>query len=254
MDVWQNYRRPPVLEALIDVRIDALPADKVLHLEKLHDALQGEYPSKKIRYQFAGGVQIEGDRVVQSPHVTGPFGYRYESEDGRRIVQFRLDGFTYNRIKPDPDEEWPGWEQIRDEAKPAWTLYKDTFNLVEITRLAVRYINQVVIPAPSIELYDYFTAAPRVPPDLPYQDMLDFSSAVTIKVPTCKALAHVKHYPAPQQYPGAITVALDIDVFRPERLTLSAFSIWELLDQLRALKNTIFEASLFPKTKELFNR
>jgi len=254
MAVSQDYRKPPVLEALIDVRIDALPTDKLPNLDKLHEALRQEYPIKKIRYQFAGGVQIEGDRVVQSPGSSGPFGYRFESENGRRIIQFRLDGFTYNRIKPDPDEEWPGWEEIRDEAKPAWNLYEDAFNLSEITRLAVRYINQIVIPGSSIELYDYFAAPPRVPPDLPYQDMLDFSSVVTIKVPTCKALAHVRHYPAPQQYPGAIAIALDIDVFRPERLTLSTFSMWELLDQLRDLKNTIFEASLLPRTKELFKR
>ncbi len=254
MAVSRNYRKPPVWEALIDIRTDASPTDKLQHLDNLHQSLLREYPHKKIRYQFAGGVQIEGDRVVQSPVVSGPFGYRFESEDGRRIVQVRLDGFTYNRIKPDPNEEWPGWEKIRDEAKPAWDLYKDTLNLGEVTRLAVRYINQIVVPESSIELYDYFAAPPRIPPDLPYQDMLDFSSSVTIKVPSYKALAHVKHYPAPRQYPGAIAVALDIDVFRSERLTLTAFSIWEFLDELRDLKNTIFEASLLPRTKELFNR
>lgn len=249
-----NYRKPPVWEALIDVRIDALPTDKLPQLDNLHEALRREYPNKKIRYQFTGGVQIEGDRVVQSPVASGPFGYRLESEDGRRIVQFRLDGFTYNRIKPDPDEEWPGWEKIKNEARQAWDMYKDALDLNEVTRLAVRYINQIVIPEQSIELYDYFTAPPRIPQGLPYQDMANFSSSVTIKIPTHKALALLQHYPAPRQYSGAIAIALDIDIYRPERLILSARPIWELLDQLRDLKNTIFEASLLSRTKELFNR
>lgn len=254
MTVPPNYKKPPVLEALIDVRIDALPTDKLPHLDSLHKVLRQEYPNKKIRYQFAGGVQIEGDRVVQSPASSGPFGYRFESEDGRRIVQFRLDGFTYNRIKPDPEEEWPGWDKIKNEARQAWDVYKDALDLSEVTRLAVRYINQIVIPEQSIELYDYFTAPPRISPDLPYQDIENFSSSVTIKIPTHKALALLQHYPAPQQYPGAIAIALDIDIFRSERLTLNTFCMWEFLDQLRDLKNTIFETSLLPRTKELFNR
>lgn len=252
MTVSQIYRRPPVLEALIDVKIDPLPTEKLPHLDNLHEAFRQEYPNKKIRYQFTGGVQIEGGTVVQSPVASGPFGYRIESEDGRRIVQFRLDGFTYNRIKPDPTEEWPGWDKIKNEARQAWDVYKDALDLSEVTRLAVRYINQIVIPEQTIELYDYFTAPPRIPKDLPYQDIENFSSSVTVKIPTHKALALLQHYPAPQQYPGAIAIALDIDIFRSERLTLSTFSMWEFLGQLRDLKNTIFEASLLPRTKELF--
>jgi uncharacterized protein (TIGR04255 family) len=254
MVVPPNYRKPPVWEALIDVRIDALSTDKLPDLENLHEALREEYPNKKVRYQFAGGIQIEGDRVVHSPVASGAFGYRFESEDGRRIVQYRLDGFTYNRIKPDPNEEWPGWEKIKNEASQAWDVYKDALHLSEVTRLAVRYINQIVVPEQSIELYDYFTAPPRIPQDFPYQDIANFSSSVTIKIPTHKALALLQHYPAPRQYPGAIAIALDIDIFRPERLILGAFSIWEFLDQLRDLKNAIFEASLLPRTKELFNK
>lgn len=249
-----DYRKPPVWEALIDVRIEPLSADKLNQLDELHQPLLQEYPQKKIRHQSLGRVQIEGGRVVESPIISSPFGYRFESEDGKRIVQVRLDGFTYNRIKPDPYEEWPGWEKIKNEARSAWNLYKDTLNLQEVTRLAVRYINQIVIPQQSIELYDYFTAPPRIPQDLPYQDIVNFSSSVTIKVPAYKASAHLQHYPAPRQYPGAIAIALDIDVFRIERMSLSALSIWEILDQLRDIKNTMFEAALLPRTKELFKK
>lgn len=247
-----SYRKPPVGEALIDIRVDPFSKDYLQRLEGLHGKLITNYPNKKTRHKFEGTVQIEGDKVVASPKVSGPYGYWFESEDRRRIVQVRLDGFTYNRIKPDPYEEWPGWSRMRDEAKEAWELYAEALNLSEFTRLAVRYINTIPIPESPIELYDYFTAPPRIPRDLPYQDMLDFSSSVTISIPAHKAIAVLKHAPAPQPYPGTISIVLDIDVFRNERATLSTFPLWETLDQLRALKNEIFEASLLPRAKEFF--
>jgi len=246
-----SYRKPPVHEALIDIRIDPISADHLQRLEDLHKKLIKEYPNKKVRRRFSGTVQIEATTVVRLPVESGILGYWFQSQDQRRLVQVRLDGFTYNRIKPDPHEEWPGWNKMRDEAKEAWKLYAEALNLSEFTRLAVRYINTIAIPVSPIELYDYFTAPPRIPPDLPYQDMLDFSSSVTISFPAHKAIAVVKHAPAPQPYPGTISVILDIDVFRNERATLSTFPMWETLDQLRDLKNEIFEASLLPRTKEL---
>ena len=36
-------------------------------------------------------------------------------------------------------------------------------NTAEIKRLAVRYINQIVIPEGEIELLNYFTDPPRIP-------------------------------------------------------------------------------------------
>lgn len=249
-----KYKKPPVSEALIDIRIDPLPAEKLQLIEGLTNRLVANYPTKKLRYKFEGGVQIEGAKVVASPMHSGAYGIWLESEDQRGIIQLRLDGFTYNRMKPDPYDVWPGWKSMREEAREAWEIYAEALHLTEITRLAVRYINQIVIPEPSIELYDHFSAPPKIPPSLPYQDMLDFSSSVTIKVPMYKAFAVVKHYPTPQIYPGAVAVALDIDVFRPGKVLLESFPVWETLDQLRELKNTIFESSLLSKTKELFNK
>ena len=249
-----KYKMPPVSEALIDIRIDPLPPENLQIIESLTNRLAAKYPTKKLRYKFEGGIQVEGAKVVASPVASDVYGIWFESEDQKGIVQLRLDGFTHNRMKPDPYDVWPGWESMRGEAREAWEIYTEALHLTEITRLAIRFINQIVIPEPSIELYDHFSAPPKIPPNLPYQDMLDFSSSVTIKVPKYKAFAVVKHYPIPQIYPGAVAVALDIDVFRPGKVLLKSFPVWETLDQLRELKNTIFESSLLNKTKELFNK
>ncbi len=247
-----SYAKPPVLEALVDIRVDPFSKDYLPRLEELHGPLKTDYPKKKTRHQFVGTIQVAGQQVVTAPSVSGPYGYWFESEDQRRIVQLRLDGFTYNRIKPDPSEQWPGWAKMREEARQAWDFYVEALGVVEITRLAVRYINRIVIPHSPIELNDYFTAPPQVPSDLRYQELNEFFGRVSINIPDYKALAILMHAPAQESYPGSVAVTLDIDVSRGERAPVSAFPIWETLDQLRDLKNIIFEASLRPRTKELF--
>ena len=75
---------------------------------------------------------------------------------------------------------------------------------------------------------------------------------MAISIPEHQAIAVLKHAPAKDQYDGAIAVTVDIDVYRPHRILVNQFPIWETLDQLRELKNKIFEASLLPRTKEIF--
>lgn len=247
-----NYTKPPVSEALIDIRIDPLSEQSLPLLEGIHSRFLERFPNKKIRHRFAGSVQVQGSQVVTAPVVSGPIGYWFESKDRRKIIQVRIDGFTFNRLKPDPSEAWPGWDKLQGEAREAWDVYVDTVNVDEITRFAIRYINTIVIPEASIELYDYFTAPPRLPEELPYKDIIDFQSAVTIKIPEQKAVAVVRYAPAQQQNPGSVSVTLDIDVFRTERVSVSRFPLWETLDQFRNVKNAIFESNLLPRAKELF--
>lgn len=247
-----NYSRPPVGEALIDIKIDPLSPENLPLLEALHAQLSEDYPTKKTRHRYTSTIAVEAGAFVTTPAASGPLGYWFESADNRRIVQARLDGFTYNNIKPVTTDQWAGWPAMRAEAKNAWDVYLNAVNPIAITQFAVRYINRIVIPLSPIELYDYFSVPPRVPPDLPYQDMLDFSSSVTIDIPEHKAIAVLRHAPAKEQSPGKVTVMLDIAVIRAHRTPVNDFPIWETLDQLRELKNKIFEASLLPKAKELF--
>lgn len=247
------YRKPPVREALIDIRIDPLPASVLSALEGLHETLSQDYPTKRTRHMWEGVWQVQGPELLTRQRAHGPIGYIFQSADEKQMVQMRLDGFTLNRLKPDPEERWPGWEVVREEARRTWEQYLAAIRPQEITRLAVRYINQIVIRTGSyIELDDFLTAPPQIPKALPYQTLAHFFSRVEIDIPNIDAKAIVTHMPARQQREGAVTIILDIDVFRHERMSLDTVNIWETLDRFRDLKNTIFEASLRERTKRLF--
>ncbi len=246
------YRMPPVREALIDIRINHLPVDKLGILESLHDKLIAKYPGKKPQQRWEGMFEVKENTLLSSQKTHGVVGYSYESEDKKRIIQYRLDGFTCNFLKPDHRESWPGWAELCGEAKSAWELYATTLGITETKRLAVRYINQIVIHAPIVELNDYFTAPPNAPKECTYQDLHDFLSRVTLAIPELKARATITQAPSQEKPQGAVAVLLDIDVFCSEAFPYDGESMWRLLDQFRDIKNDIFEASLHPKAKALF--
>jgi uncharacterized protein (TIGR04255 family) len=248
-----NYKKPPVREALIDIRVDRLPTTALPELERLHEELRKSYPEKRTTYAFEGHFEMQESTVTTSQKSHGAIGYHFASADGKRVIQFRLDGFTFSQLKPDPDESWPGWLSLKEEARKAWDLYVKVAGGREISRLAVRYINQVVIrSSKAIELNDYFSAAPQIPKKLPHQHLANFFSTITVDVPDLNALAVITHAPAPKPFPGSVTVILDIAILRAQKLSLDSGNIWEPLDQLRNLKNNVFEASLKKKAKELF--
>lgn len=247
-----NYKKPPVREALVDIRVDRLPSTVLPELERLTERLNKNYPSKKTIYGLEARLEMQEASFVASQKSHGIIGYRFISSDEKKIVQLKLDGFTFNRLKLNPEESWPGWETLREEAKSAWELYVGATKPGEITRLAVRYINQIVIHAASIELDEYFTAPPRVPKELRYQDLDNFFGRVAISIPDLSATAVITHAPAPKPFPNSVTIILDIDIFRQQRMVLDSSIIWETLDRFRDLKNNVFEVSLHQKAKDLF--
>jgi uncharacterized protein (TIGR04255 family) len=252
MPLVPSYARPPVREALIDIRLKQLPGDKLPVLEKLHETLRAQYPNKRSQQTWEGMFEFREDALMSAQKTHGITGFRFESDDKKKIIQYRLDGFTCNYLKPDPKESWPGWLSLRNEARRAWELYADRVGVIELKRLAVRYINQIVIPAPIVELSDYLTAAPSAPKGCKYQDFRDFLSRVTLDIPELNAIAIVTQAPAQERRPDSVNLLLDIDIVRSETLPADVEAIWRILDQFRDIKNEIFEKSLHQKAKDLF--
>ena len=245
-----SYSRPPVREAIIDIQIDALSEELLPKLKDCGTEFEPLYP--KSETQYLGMISMKfSDADMTSEQNKQIRGYIFKSADENRCVQLRLDGFTFNLLKPDPGAAWPGWQVLREEAQRVWDKYVMVTSTVEIKRLAVRYINQIVIPEGEIELLDYFTEPPRIPNGLP-QRLNHYFSRIVVNNPDPNASIIITQAPAPQQYQSQPTYTLDIDVIREQLMPLASFDLWSTLDRFRELKNTVFEASLHPKAKELF--
>lgn len=246
LSMAEVFPNAPITEALIDIRAELPDNASLANLEKLHDLINAEYPGKKSRKKFEAQIQLKGE---QEPLKTTTFqqdGYFFASQDGKRIVQYRLDGFGFNRLRP-----YSRWEDLREEAKRAWDIFVAHINPVAVSRLAVRYINSIEINSKSFDYDDYFTAVPKIPEGLP-QELQHFFTRIVVPFPQQGVTAVVIQTPSDKHDPVNTAIILDIDVFAEKTLLPEDQRVWGILEELREIKNEIFFKSITEKTKELF--
>ncbi len=239
-----QYEKAPITEALIDIRVE-LPSDVVLKtLEAIHGQVQDRYPGKKKRIyaqgQFSAGEEIGA--VARQKEM----GFVLRSEDGKQIFQVRLDGFTFSRLRP-----YGNWSELRNEGRRLWEIYRGAVCPLKITRVAVRYINQIDIPLRAIDYKDYFRTVPEVSSVLP-QGLSGFFMRLHFPLPDFGGLLILTQTAVSQPSPDMNSVILDLDVFKDGAEVSSDDEVWELLETLRNRKNEFFEGCLTDKTRELF--
>jgi len=233
----------------VDIRVK-LPADvDVAKLRSLRDLIATEYPHEQERRVF--GTQFEfkpaETEIKQTPLAGKIEGHLYTSVNKTRVVQFRLDGFSFSRLKP-----YESWARLREEAQRLWHLYAGATSPEMVTRVGLGYINRLEVPLPILELSEYLTAPPTVPLTLP-QSMIAFLSRVAIEELSLEALAIITQA-ADSLRPGSTVapIVLDINVTKDVQFSVDSAAVWETLDQLRGFKNQIFFDSVTEKTLELY--
>lgn len=245
-----NYpllKNAPITEALIDIRIKIKEGFDVKRFLSIYDTISSQYPEKKERHKWESRFEFKKGEVPVSSGTETIDGYIFTSADKKQVFQTRIDGFTFNRLKP-----YEEWETFRDEGFRLWQLYRDLVS-PEIVRVALRYINKLDIPLypqTALDFDKYLTAAPVVPKELP-QGISSFLTRMVIHDPEIDSTAIITQ--AFEQIIDSkfLPIILDIDAFRQKEV-ISDEEAWQTLEKLRHFKNRIFFASITEKTKELF--
>ena len=240
------FPKAPITEGLIDIRVQ-LPGNVFLaDLERLHPKIKDAYPDKKTRRMVQATLELKDEKdPLQTAHIEED-GYFFITSDGRQIVQYRLDGFTFSRLRP-----YSKWEDVFSEARRLWDIYRTSTKPILVSRLAVRYINSIEIPSKTFDLEDYFTAPPKIPKGLP-DTLRTFFTRLVIPFPDRGVEAIVMQTPADKQDPVKSAIILDIDVYAEVSLPSEDARIYEILSILRKTKNEVFLSCITEKTKELF--
>lgn len=239
----QHYLRPPITEAILDLRVTLPQGFSIDTLEEIHNQVRESYPQKVSI--FAGSIeyQVEQDLVNTSRNQ---YGFQFKSENSPYIFQAALGGFTCNHLAP-----YSTWEQFRSETKHLWEIYKAICKPTSITRVGVRYINQIELPELAIDFKDYLRVCPEIAPDLP-QGLSSFYMQLQIPQEELQCMLTINEAFIPPITPNSISVILDIDVFRVKDWDSNDNTIWDFIEQLRNLKNETFEKCITDKARRLF--
>ncbi len=240
------FRNAPITEALIDIRTELPHSVSLADLEVLHRSIQTQYPEKQRRTMWEGLFELRGELGARAKTQSQVVGYLFKSADGKQVVQFRLDGFSFSRLRP-----YTQWEDVYREARRLWDIFRGHTKPIRVNRLATRYINSIEIPAKKFDYDDYFTAAPRIPPALP-QVLGHFFTRLVVPFANEGAKAIIVQTPSEKPDPVNSTVILDIDVYAEGNVAPGDQKIDEIFAMLRKVKNEIFFNSVTDKTKELF--
>jgi uncharacterized protein (TIGR04255 family) len=163
MGTPRPLRQPPITEALIDFRIASDPAIDAARLEPLRAALERDYPTVEERREVRAEIRIEPGGIRPSAQDLGLNGLFFKRADGRRIAQFRRDGFTLNQLAP-----YTNADDLITEAMRLWPMYREAARPSAITRVAFRYINSLSLPyRPEDDFNRFLAAPPPVPPAVP---------------------------------------------------------------------------------------
>lgn len=245
MTEWPRFPNAPIVEAILDIRVRFGSRVALSQLADFYEVVRDHFPVKEERVTWEGTLQV-AQQEVQQAVKRGPEGFIFRAADGRRSVQARQDGFTFNWLRP-----YDRWPSLRDEAKKYWERYVAMFRPESVTRVALRYINRLELPLPVADFREYVLTGPEIAPELP-QGLRAFFMRLELLNESHSAIALVSETLQPVTEDGRLPFIFDIDAIREATFEPQSTGIWDAFEQLREYKNEIFFKSMTEKAKELF--
>lgn len=247
--VGRVYSKAPIIEAVIELRTRHAENLTLEDLARVHRSETARYPVLDKRLQVDNRIEVT-DGEVSSRVDQRQLGFVFKSADDLQIVHATVQGFLFSRLAP-----YENWEPFVEEAWRLWHRYREEAKPEALTRVGVRFVNKINVPADSIEVKDYLRTYPELSGDLP---QLLAGYFMQVRVPLLQFDSYVaitSGIEAPG--PGWVSLILDIDCFRDLNLSVSAPTFDEevraILWRLREAKNFVFESCITAATRELID-
>lgn len=248
MAEYRHLSNAPINEALIDIKVKF---NSTITKEKFEafcnqEEIASIFP--KCNPRRRDKIQSEFS-TANPPKITSDsedYARLCFSDDGKSIIQPRQDGFSYNRLNP-----YTSWNDIKPKAVKYWNLYKDFFNPLEVTRLAVRYINKLSLPikceSPISDYSEYISTIPSIPSKMNNTCKHFFMRLVIPhKSNESHAIITVLQPEEKKQHEN-IPMIFDVDVILEKTFKISDETIWDHIEELKKYENSIFFESLEEK-------
>lgn len=242
------FPNAPIVEALLDIRVE-LPKDIAFEkLESSFNFMKASFPGKKQSLTCHTGLTKSPTGELAIIPVSNVFnGFHFNSLDGTKVVQYRLDGFTFNKLKP-----YENWAKFRNEARSLWEKYLEIVKPLKIVRIALRYINQIEIPLPFKDFEEYILTLPKLAPKLSQQVVSSSFMQFTIQNRDIEASAIITQTMKKPTPVGKLPFILDIDAFKLQIFGENKQQMWDEFEKLRTFKNDIFFNTITEKTMDMF--
>lgn len=244
---YEVFPNAPITEAVMDINAQLPKEADLKSLCGLYDYIKDRFEKKQEQHYFKAGIKLSREHAPDVlPSASGLRGYLFHSSKEQKVVQSRVNGFTFNKLKP-----YENWESFCAEGQELWELYCKMVNPIKVVRIALRYINRIEVPLPLHDFSDYLLTNPEIAPGLP-QEVSNFVMRLEIPKPDIESIAIITQTMAKPTGSKRLPLILDIDVIRKTEYIENAEKMWKDFESLHSFKNEIFFNSITEKAKELF--
>jgi len=240
-----NFKKPPIVEAVIGITIPMLPESAIADFRTANAELSSlGFELQKPRTLHDFQIKVE-EGISSFVGNDRELGFLYMRSDRGFAVQFLRTGFVFSQLG-----NYTDWEHFTGIAKQVWAIYIGIVGSVELQSFQVRYINKLFLP--QIEPWEnYIKVYPFLPPDVP-QAIFEFFMRLAMQIDNPPGrLTHQQTFLPPEKE-GFLTMLLDND-FQFSALGIPLSSIWGKIDEVRTIKDDYFEKFLTDKMREAFN-
>lgn len=249
-----HLKHPPIVEAVLDIDCDMPPDMDLASLRaEAQAALQSAYPEP-------GELHLQEQQLEQriEPHGAGSMNFssrsrlqalQFRTTDKRQIIQFRQDGFSFNRLAP-----YSGLDDYMPEIERVWHIFVQIARPVQTRTIRLRYINRILLPFTEemVNLDDYLRLGPQVPGG----DRLSLAGFLYQYAAEDKEVGSQAQVLLASQKSEGDYLPVIFDITGSKNLSTSPghwAEITECIGSLRGLKNLIFEKTLTDQCLRLFN-
>ena len=191
-------------------------------------------------------VRFEAGNLQQT---ATPSGYKMTAKSAVDVVLVSPSTLLTSRLAP-----YESWEVLLDSAKENFEKLTKLLGRQKVIRIGARFINRIDIPNNMLkqyQLHDFLRL--RVPLDT---DLTEDTGSYSIAVNAVHRETGVKLLVQTATVNPVLldctSVMLDIDAFLDSQIPQRFEDMWAKTELLRVAKNSIFEASITDKARELF--
>lgn len=239
----------PIIEAVVDIDCDMPPDLDVEALDAAaRAALAPAYPTARRRVLNEHQISAEPGGPLAVTTYQGLQALQYLTADEKQIVQFRPDGFSFNRLAP-----YTSLDDYLPEIERTWKLFTQMARPALCRAVRMRFINRIALPLAGgrVEIDAYLKLAPRLA-DEKRLTFVGFFNQHTVLEPATGNQANIV-FATQQSELDRLPIIFDIQVFKTEDCEPDDWqSISGRIHSLRDLKNLVFRNSLTDKCLSLY--
>lgn len=220
----KHYQNPPLLEAVCEFKFQPNPNWNPAVPDLFYEKVQTQFQQRE---EINGS---NGDEPAPSAKT------KFRRADGSALLQVSPKLLAINQLRP-----YPTWPQFKKTLLEAYAIYRELAQPSGLTRLGLRYINQIEIPGTIIEIGRFLRGCPAGYHKLFLSTEFPFAAEGEN---LAMILAH-----APHDEGEFLRFYLDLDY---GAFPITAEEIDAALERAHERIEQIFEASLTDETRHLF--